>query len=76
MKYMTPKCNPFFKKVLHFGKMYQFGKIYYFWTYLGVPNFGTISFFSLFYSITNYCSMFQYILFILHYFLTIFHIYK
>jgi len=47
---MHPKCNTFLKEVLHFGKMYYFFgnvlflKMYYFWTYLGVPNFETISF--------------------------------
>ena len=45
--------------------------MYYLSTYLGVPNFGTISFFALFYSLTNYydtlCSIFQYILFILNF---------
>ena len=45
---MTPKCHTFSKYTL-LRKCTIFGKIYYFGSLLGVPNFGTISCFALFF---------------------------
>ena len=44
------KIYYFWQNILFLAKCTIFGKMYYFWTYLGVPNFSTISFVALFYN--------------------------